>query len=105
MSVYTRANQTKKHWATATHENPCPICGHSNRCRIAPDGRAAVCWRNGGKVIQCGGNGNGSKNGNAISYVGKVHRAKSRSNGKAYATADEAIHASGANLRGATLAE
>ena len=83
-------------WRSATIERPCPECGKANRCRIAPDGTAVVCWRNGGKVIQ---RGNPNGNGHRPSYSGAVPR-KPQSNGKTFPTADAVIAATGARIPG-----
>lgn len=99
-----------KQWSNATPDRPCPSCSSTNRCRIAPDGTAAVCWRNGGKVVQCGGgNGiNASKDafprngGNRISTSidGLPRNGKPRTT---YATAEDAIRAAGKTIQGGTL--
>ena len=60
-------------WPTANREHPCPVCDHTNRCRIAPDGTAAICWRNGGKVQQLGPH---QKREDGTGYVGQAHRRK-----------------------------
>ncbi|MBV8781097.1 MAG: AAA family ATPase [Phycisphaerae bacterium] len=87
---------SNSHWPTATREKPCPACGHCNRCRIAPDGKAAVCWRSGGKVIQCGGaNGNGREQHHY--YDPPPSRPK-----RTFTSAEKAIEA--ATPRGGTLA-
>lgn len=44
-------------WPAATQQNPCPECGRTNNCLIAPDGKAGKCWRNGGQVWHDGNNG------------------------------------------------
>src|SRR4051794_28054917 len=38
-------------WPKVTKEHPCPKCGKSNRCLIAPDGTAGICWRSGSKEV------------------------------------------------------
>lgn len=43
---------TRTKWKPATKEHPCPQCGKTDSCTIAPDGSAAKCWRNGGEVFQ-----------------------------------------------------
>lgn len=63
-------------WPKATPEHPCPNCGKSNRCKVAPDGTAAVCFRDGGKVKQLGPRPTGNGNGTSSSYVGAAHRPK-----------------------------
>jgi hypothetical protein len=91
------------HWPTATIESPCPLCGHTNRCRVAPDGAAVVCWRNGGKVQQLGTQQKAHENGNG--YIGAAHRGTSAKSGKpvkSYAGVEAAISAA-AKMAGGTF--
>jgi putative DNA primase/helicase len=85
-------------WPVATQDRPCPICGHTNRCKPAPDGTASLCWRNGGKVIQLNGHANG--NGHA-KYVGQTHRPKPtrKQTTRVFATRELAIEAAMQNIR------
>jgi hypothetical protein len=49
-------------WASATRDHPCPQCGKPNRCTIAPDGGAGICWRSGSSEVwhdRATSNGNG----------------------------------------------
>jgi hypothetical protein len=39
-------------WPTATRERPCPECGKPNRCLVAPDGGAWICWRSGSSEVK-----------------------------------------------------
>jgi putative DNA primase/helicase len=69
-------------WPKATRERPCPECGHVNKCLIAPDGGAVLCWRNGGKVKQLNGHkhhtGNGARNSNGTTSRPATRKAASR---------------------------
>jgi putative DNA primase/helicase len=89
-------NQTK--WPAATRENPCPKCGKVNRCRIAPDGRAGICWRSGSSEIwrdsRSGANGNGQH------FRADPPRTRSR---PTYISADAAIEAAGKSIIGGKL--
>lgn len=89
-------------WPTATKDRPCPTCGHSDRCRVAPDGTAAVCWRNGGKVQQFGGRTSAIVSGTG--YVGQAHLRTSAKPVKAYTEAQAAIEAAGKMIRGRSVA-
>jgi putative DNA primase/helicase len=40
-------NTSQNRWPSVTRERPCPQCAHTDRCRIAPDGGAGICWRSG----------------------------------------------------------
>lgn len=58
-------------WPKATKESPCPRCGKTNRCLIAPDSMAGVCWRSGSKEVwQANGeNVSAASNGNYYDYM------------------------------------
>jgi hypothetical protein len=89
-------------WPVATKEKPCLNCGHSNRCKNAPNGDAALCWRAGGKVIQLkGSNGDGH-----TGYVGQAHRTHQspKAAAKTFATMREAVDAAGKLITNGTLA-
>jgi putative DNA primase/helicase len=90
-------NKTK--WPTATRENPCPKCGKVNRCRIAPDGRAGICWRSGSSEVwrdtRTGVNGNGQH----LRPDPPRPRAK-----PTFISADMAIEAAGKSIEGGKLA-
>jgi hypothetical protein len=45
------ANHAHQKWPSATRINPCPKCGKENRCRVAPDGLAGICWRSGSSEV------------------------------------------------------
>jgi hypothetical protein len=87
---------SKTKWPTVTRERPCPICSHSNRCLIAPDGLAALCWRNGGKVQQVGRGQN--RNGQHRVSDPAPTRPK-----QTHINADEAIKAAGKSIKGGKL--
>ena len=86
-------------WPKATREHPCPKCGKSNRCLIAPDGGAGICWRSGTKEVwHDGTNQNGD--GHASGYVGAAHRKPTRkSTARGFATREAAIDAALENIR------
>jgi putative DNA primase/helicase len=88
-------------WPVATKEKPCLNCGHSNRCKNAPNGDAALCWRAGGKVIQLK-----TSSGNKSGYVGAAHRnpQSSKSSAKTFTTMQEAVDAAGKLIANGTLA-
>lgn len=84
----TTVDPSSARWPKATREHPCPKCGKPNRCKIAPDGAAGICWRSGSKEVwrDPPENGNGS-----------VHRDPPRpkppKDGKTFATPEAAIEA------------
>jgi hypothetical protein len=74
-----------------------------NRCLIAPDGGAVLCWRNGGKVQQLHRNGNGKYNGNGHPHRDPP-RAKPPKDGRTFASPELATAAAQAQVgTGATL--
>lgn len=85
----------EKKWPPATRERPCPNCGSANRCCVAPDGTAAVCWRDGGKVVQCGR----GTNGHSLAKF-KDPKPKSDYPGRTYGTAADAIRAAARSVAG-----
>lgn len=38
-------SDSKRKWPIVNKEFPCPKCGKTNRCTVAPDGLAGRCWR------------------------------------------------------------
>ena len=96
----------------------CGVCGKSDTCKVAPDGTAFLCRRDGNRVRQMKPT---DANGNGTGYVGQAHRKRhAAGNGaggrrgptppppggspRAFPTADDAIAAAGASLAGAVLA-
>ncbi len=84
-------------WTLANKQRACPICQHTNRCLIAPDGTAAKCWRNDGKVHQLARHEKSTGTG----YLGKTHRKPA--NGETYATDVAAIEDAGRSIDGGKL--
>jgi len=77
----------KQSWPTASKPNPCPKCQHTDRCLVAPDGKAGKCWRDGGKVWH-------ANNGQARGDGGNGQAGPTGDDRKqAYATAVQAIEA------------
>lgn len=79
-------------WPKATREYPCPKCGKINRCLIAPNGGAGICWRSGTKEVwHDGAIGNGD--GHANGYIGAAHRPKPtrKTTARSFATREAAI--------------
>ena len=89
-------NKTK--WPAATRENPCPKCGKVNRCRIAPDGRAGICWRSGSSEIWR--DSRAAANGNGQHIRVDLPRTRPR---PTYIGADAAIEAAGKSIKGGKL--
>ena len=94
---YPSSTQSGK-WPSATRERPCPICSKANRCRIAPDGLAGICWRSGSKEVWR----DGSHNGNSTNHRPDP---KPKSPKKTYISADKALEAAARHpdLAGAKL--
>jgi len=96
-------------WPKATREHPCPKCGKANRCLIAPDGGAGICWRSGTKEVwRDNASGNGNGNGFDNGYVGAAHRPKPKPKAggtiKAFITAQAAIDTAGRMIGGTFVA-
>jgi putative DNA primase/helicase len=96
-------NGNTSRWPKATRERPCPLCRHTNRCLIAPDGGAVVCWRQGdGSVTQLNRkpSNNGNGNGIARNCNGTTSRPVTRrSAARSFATREAAIEATLASVR------
>jgi putative DNA primase/helicase len=103
--LYTQTSPAgSEKWKSATRERPCPKCLKANRCRIAPDGHAGICWRSGTSEVWHDGAING--NGNGTSYIGKAHRKPTRKSvSRGFASAAEAIADVACTIEGATLAK
>jgi hypothetical protein len=59
----TESYPASSKWPSATRERPCPKCGKVNRCRIAPDDLAGICWRSGASDVWHDDNGQHNGNG------------------------------------------
>jgi hypothetical protein len=94
-----RVNTLAEHrWPTATKEHTCPKCGKANRCRIAPDGNAGICWRSGTSEAWHDSSSNGN---------GKYHHADDPKPSRpkpTYVSAEAAIEAAGKWIDGGNLA-
>jgi len=77
----------------------CITCGKIGNCNVSPDRTAFKCWKDGGKVHQLNPPGKPKSNG----YVGKAHRPKPTTAGKAFTTAEASIDAAGRSIKGGEL--
>jgi AAA domain len=51
MASYSANPQNTTKWPSVTRARLCPKCGKPNRCRLAPDGKAGICWREGDRKV------------------------------------------------------
>jgi hypothetical protein len=81
-------------WPSASRERPCPKCGKWNRCRIAPDETAGICWRSGSSE-PWHDRANGTPHASGNGYIGRSRRPKSKSDkaAKAHPTPEAAFAA------------
>jgi len=97
MSSITDFEKKSAKWAAATREHPCPKCGKVNRCRIAPDSRAGICWRSGGSSVWRDGEFGRNGNGHAPDPLPTRPKAT-------YVSADAAIEAAAKSIKGGLVA-